>query len=164
LGVAQHFLSRNIPTTILDMDGVKETYGNRTNLCHVVACDSLQTESCTKDTQRLKWLASNPSLDVSDAPQNIKADEGAMDLTPREIDAINNIMTEYDCGYRESLVGFRERAMLRYIYSADIFHNCPHAGNSTRLPQRSLRWLVDKIRGVIRHKRAVNDTLMQNGS
>jgi hypothetical protein len=152
LGVAQQFLGRNISTTILDLNGVKETYGNRTNICHVVACDVLQTEACTNDTHRLKSLASNPSLDVSDALENVRADEGAMDLTSTELEAINNIMTEYDCGYQELLVGFHERAMLRYIYSDDIFYKCQPIGNGTRLPQRSLKWLVDKIRGVVRQK------------
>jgi hypothetical protein len=149
LGVAQQFLGRNIRTTILDMNGMQETYGNRTNICHIVACDILQTEECTEDTHRLKFLVSNPSLDKSDVPQNIIADEGAMDLTAKEVDAINSIMIEYDCGYRDSLVGFHEGGMLRYMYSDDVFYNCPHLGNDPKLPQRSLRWLVDQIQGVV---------------
>jgi hypothetical protein len=78
LGVTQKFLERNISTTILDLNGVKETYGNRTNICHVVACNVLQTEACTSDTHRLKRLASKSSLDVSDVLENVIADEGTI--------------------------------------------------------------------------------------
>lgn len=150
LGVAQQFLRRNFRTTILDLNGVTETYGNRTNTCHVIACDILQTEKCTDDTHRLKSLASKPHLDISDRPQNERSNKGAMDVTARELDVIDNIMTEYDCGFRDSLVRFHNRSLLRFLYNDNIFSRCQDIKNGTKMPQRSLRWMVYNIRGVIR--------------
>jgi hypothetical protein len=150
LGIAQQFLRRNIRTTIIDLNGVKETYGNRTNTCHVVACDILQTEECTQDTDRLTFLASHPDLDISDQPQNQRDDAGGMDLTAEEIDNIDKIMTEYDCGFQRSLIGFHSRSLLRYNYNGDIFSRCHEIKNDIELPQRSLRWMVDNIRAIIK--------------
>lgn len=149
LGIAQQFLRRNIRTTIIDVEGVKATYGNRTNTCHVIACDILQTEECTDDTHRLSFLAANPTLDISDEPQNQREDQGGMDLTLSELDAIDKIMTEYDCGFQGSLMGFRKRSLLRYLYKDNLFEGCAAIKNGTLLPQRSLRWMVDNIRAVI---------------
>jgi len=151
LGLAQQFLSQNIRTTIIDLTGAKTKYGNKTNICHVVACDVLQTEECTKDTHRLAYLSSNPDLDNSDAIQNQKSSKASMNLTENETALIENVMAEYDCGFQTSFEKFQNHSLLRYLNANDMFANCLALGNGTEVPQRSLQWMVAQIRAAVRN-------------
>ncbi|KAG7367225.1 hypothetical protein IV203_029896 [Nitzschia inconspicua] len=154
LGIAQQFLRRNFRTTIIDVNGVVETFGNRTNTCHVIACDVLKTEDCTKDTRQISYLTSHPDFDISYKPQNQRDDKSGMDLTVMELYAIDKIMIEYDCGFRKSLGGFRSSSLLRYMYNDDLFAVCDKLKNGTNLPERSLTWMVDNIRGIVKRRQA----------
>ena len=152
LGVAQKFLQKGIRTTIIDVTGVRDELGNQTNICHVVACDVLGTSNCTKDRHQLSNLASFPGQDISLRPRNQRSNRGSMDVTDEQLDSIEKILMEYDCGFRDAFRRFNEGSMLRYLYNNNIFAGCDSLKNTSdfQFHQRSLEWVADHIRNVVR--------------
>jgi len=145
LGLARQFLERKIRTTIVDDFG--SVHGNRTNLCHVLACDVLRDEECTQN-HRLSSLESPGSVDVSNMRLNEQTDDAKgvsmMDLTLEQLTAVDRVMQEYDCGFWESLGWYSEQSLLRILYKNDIFARCENDGKSV-FPERSLDWMVENI-------------------
>mmetsp|Transcript_11658 Transcript_11658/g.24028 ORF Transcript_11658/g.24028 Transcript_11658/m.24028 type:complete len:509 (-) Transcript_11658:69-1595(-) len=138
LGLALQFVRRGIKTSLLDMTGVAEheIASEQTDsetifggLRGIVACDILQmgkNNNLCDDQSRLHL----PNYNGGTRDQNKLQDKNPIDLTPEQMDEINQVMEEYDCAVWQHLQKYQEQGILRVLYpSEDLFGNCDPNGN-----------------------------------
>jgi hypothetical protein len=144
--LAHRFLEVGIKTTVVDLSGVVSK--GQSTLCHAVACEVMQA-NCTSEgrlAEVVKGLAHNQS-DISQHLLNSRVrKEELVGLTPQEIQSINNIISEYDCGLRESLLEYAKCGQFRILHQRDLFATCGDGPN----PVRPFSWLVQEIQNVVR--------------
>lgn len=147
LSMALRLLDVGIRTTVIDLSGIAAN--GQPGLCHVVACD-VMGGNCTSDG-RLAVLADDDGghqkPDVSQEPLNARTHkEEQLGLTPQEIDSINDIVTEYDCGLKASLLEYAKCGQLRIIHRHDLFRTCGDHPS----PVRQFSWVIEEIQKVVR--------------
>jgi hypothetical protein len=131
LGLALRFLERNLPTTILDISGVD---AKSISICEAIACDVLQVR-CTEDYHILSMK--NQTIRKF---SNAKTGRGEMDLTQGQLDSIDKLMTDYDCGLRQSILALHPRV----LFQKQMFSSCQEDALN-----QSFTWLVQSIQKVV---------------
>jgi hypothetical protein len=151
VGLAHRFVQHNIRTTVIDMTGIASIgRGNSsTNLCHVVACDVLRDVECTKDSQILSLFEKTRNvsskrkvgqIDVSTRKMNQRSDQKPINLTSYQLDAIETVMHDYDCGWKQVLM---MSDLFRILHQHGLFVDC-----KADTPLRTLSWMVEEIRTI----------------
>jgi hypothetical protein len=134
LGLALRFLAKGLHTTILDLSGL---WSQSIGMCEAIACDVLHVK-CTDDHQILSLTNPTPYR------KNNKRGKGALDLSVQQFDAIEKIMTLYDCGLRKSIM----RLHPQILFQKDLFSSCKGSESS-----QSFDGMVKSIQSVILQKR-----------
>ncbi|KAG7362666.1 hypothetical protein IV203_026026 [Nitzschia inconspicua] len=146
MALAHQFVEFGIRTTVIDMSGIANM---DTNVCHILVCDVMRDTECNEN----KMIASlvnktfnvsgeeRRTIDISTRIWNQRPDDTSrIDLTSLQLEAIEKILREYDCGWRKRLIleeGFR------ILYQHSLFSDCE--GDS---PLRSLSWMVGEIQKI----------------
>lgn len=130
LGLALKFLERGLPTTVLDISGVD---AKSISICEAIACDVLKV-TCTEDYQILSMK--NQTIRKFN---NVKAGRGEMDLTQGQLDSIDRLMTDYDCGLRQTILALHPRI----LFQKQLFSSCPDDALN-----QSFSWLVQSIQNI----------------
>jgi hypothetical protein len=155
--LAHRFVEDGIKTTIIDLSGVVGS--GQSTLCHVVACEVMQG-NCTNQgrlTKVMEQLAYNNQSDISQIihnrriVNNTKGDD-RIGLTKQEMDAINDIVTEYDCGLRDSLLQYVQCGKLRILHQKDLFSTCGEnrLTGQNRHIVRPFSWVRQEIQNILK--------------
>jgi len=143
LPLAHAFVERGIRTTVLDMTGLPPD----TNLCHAVICDVLRDVECNNKTQ-VVGLVNDTTQEIADGIStlvfNQRSDNGPMDLTTQQWDRIEQVMQDFDCGWKESLTG-NFSSLFRTLYPRHVFADCQP---NVQYPLRSLSWMIAQVRTI----------------
>ena len=149
LALALQFVSKGIKTTIVDMKGVFEMdfksstqsdiENNATGtvisgLQGVIACDILRMGSDGDDPgifcdDQSKLHLSNYEVPVEN--KNKKKDKNQRRLTDKQMEDINRVFEEYDCGVWQHLKKYQEQGLLRILYPSEhLFETCKSDNSS----------------------------------
>jgi hypothetical protein len=152
LAVALQFVRRGIKTTLVDMAGVLEKEQHETENKSSAAATAAADDGASDETIigglrgviacdifRMgmdRGLCDNQSrlhLDGLDEPvkdQNRIPDKNDRDLTDEQLQAINKVFEEYDCGVWQHLKKYQASGTLRILYpSRRLFENCNPEGS-----------------------------------
>ena len=143
LGLAHRFVEHNIRTTVIDMTGISAT--KLTNLCHVVACEVLRDVECTKDS-KIASLVETTRFDVSTRKWNQRDDTEPLHLTDHQLAAIDQVMRDYDCGWKQSLTAASSNGLFRVLHQHSLFSDCTKDDDNA--PIRTISWMMDEIRNI----------------
>ncbi|KAG7352669.1 hypothetical protein IV203_008717 [Nitzschia inconspicua] len=134
LGLAKKFLERDVRISIIDTSGVESL--KHTNICHILSCDILGVR-CSEDVvdavKRGGDDISRRFIGFHPSPP------GDLDLKREEMDAIERIMSEYDCGLRGVLEKYSQQT--RLLYQKDLFSKCNPSGSA----ERPFSWVISEI-------------------
>ena len=147
LALALQFVRKGIKTTIVDMKGVFEMDSKNSTLASarsdignnatgtvvgglqgVVACDILRMGIDNDDPgifcdDQSKLHLSNYEVPVES--KNKKKDKSQRRLTDKQMEDINRVFEEYDCGVWQHLKKYQEQGLLRILYPSDhLFERC----------------------------------------
>lgn len=121
--LALAFLDRGLKTTIIDFEGVTNAGIGH---CQVIACDVLKVPCSTHEIELPEGI-----------PTNSRSDQGGMDLSGDQLAKLDDILNEYDCGLRDTLLS---HANLRFLFPRKLFEHCaPHHS------PKPFSWLQDQI-------------------
>jgi len=141
LGLALQFVRRGIKTTILDMKGVqekeaeekkeeeqqqqqgdKDKHINDSNnileiggLQGVVACEVLKVSKMCNDHGKLMMSVDTDETDVA-KDQNIRGDTAERNLTEKQLNDIDEVLTAYDCYVWKHLQKYNKEGKLRILH------------------------------------------------
>jgi len=149
LALALQYVRKGIKTTIVDMAGVKEKEVHEKGenesksksdgktkkkkedvvvggLQGVVACEILRMDSLCDDTSKLHL----PGYKIAVENINLKSDKGEHNLTDEQLEEIDRVMNEYDCGVWQHLRKYQEKGLLRILHpSKNLFSTCNPEGD-----------------------------------
>lgn len=169
LALALQFVRKGIKTTIVDMAGVSDHYeqyrvtvtnnnnnNNRTDESAidgqrgVTACGIMQLGNGSCD--HLGRLHLSPPLE-GQSDRNRKSDSNIKDLSEEQLEAIDRVLNEYDCGVWMHLQKYQARGFLRILHpSKNLFRCCQKDddGNGTKKiePILTFHETVRKIRQI----------------
>jgi len=191
LALALQFVRKGIKTTILDMAGVEEHKFNQGEqqqqkdeeeeknhnannitvvggLNGVVACDILRMgRNKNQDDGGGLWCDSNSKLymagnEIQHENLNKKSDEQERDLSEEQMQAIDRVFEEYDCGVWQHLQKYQEQGLLRILYPSE--HRFSTCNNLERSRDISFPTLVETVRGIAKSNDSSRKREKMNGT
>jgi len=142
LALALQFVRKGIKTTIIDMKGVKEKESKNSaqnssqnnleegigGLQGVVACDILKMGDNREATDVFcddEGILHLSNYNVPVETKNKKKDKSKRRLTDKQMEDINRVYEEYDCGVLKHLKKYQEKGLLRILYPSEhLFETC----------------------------------------
>jgi hypothetical protein len=106
-----------------------------------------------KTTDAVATAAPTPE-DTSKMNQKDDPAGGLGDLDETDLEKINHVIQQYDCGLRSALQVYIDRGMVRFLYptNGDLFSDCPSSptgtGGSIDIPRPPLSWLIESIQKI----------------
>ncbi len=165
LALALQFVRKGIKTSIIDMKGVMENEAlNATSVANqnrmrettnttivggllgVLACDILKMDTdsttpglfCDETTSNLHL----PDYDEDVESKNTKRDKKKRNMTDTQMEEINRVFEEYDCGVWQHLRKYQAKGLFRILYPSDrLFESCNADGSN---PDISFRKTLEK--------------------
>ena len=136
LGLALHFLRRDLKTTIVHLSGMKE---EKRDLCHVIACDIMMA-NCTKSG----FLDTVPQ-DHNNSNANARPDAAmGLNMTEHQMARMDKVISDYDCALWRELEVYAHTQQLQVLFRQHNFLD----GCSMNNTKRSFEWVVDNIRRI----------------
>jgi len=135
LPLVERFLAKGMKVILVDIGGLKKY---KIETVQLLGCD-LMKEACDADgvPEFLKpSLIKYPQLGKALKERVNVRTEGNMDLQDDQIDKIETVMRQYDCGYRDSVIGHEN---LTILYDASFVANMDScAPRSKKMTRREL--------------------------
>ena len=157
LGLALQYVRKGLRTTLIDMNGVKEHEAAATaaaandtdtdavvsGLQGIVACDILRLDRDGRcDASGRLHL---PGYEMPSS-RNKKQDRWPRELTDAQLDEIDEILREYDCGVWGHLAPYQSEGLLRILYPSEgLFADCGDTGGGTGVAYETV---MERIRSI----------------
>ena len=138
LGLAWQYLARGVRVSVVDTSGVDGMADN--NICHAVSCDVLGVPCSFGMVDSVQWSGKDVSKGTHDMQGYPPGDLG---LSQDEMQRIDEIMNEYDCGLQRKLEKFSSK--FRILHQQDLFSKC----SKTPLKERPFSWVVSEIQKIV---------------
>jgi hypothetical protein len=146
LGLAKLYLDRDVRVSIIDTSGVDTL--EHSNICHLMSCEVLGVRCTRNVVKSVEQSGSDISKGTMDFRPSLPGD---LELSKEDMDAIEQIMNDYDCGLRTTLE--KKPQNVRLLYQKDLFSSCPDGGTL----ERPFSWVVNEIAKIVNSRDGDND-------